>query len=149
CERQPCLHLKQGNTSRIIEKDGCAVGVDTSLGVSYHGQAVIVTTGTFMRGLLHVGLQNEAGGRMGDATSTLSDSLRGLGFEIGRFKTGTPCRLLARSIDFSRCGLQAGDDPPPPFTFNPEMLSPAPNDIFTLNSYREGKFHVEQIPCWI
>ncbi len=88
-------------------------------------------------------------GRMGDSVSTLSDSLRQLGFEIGRFKTGTPCRLNGRSIDFSKCEIQHGDNPPPRFTFMPELLEAGGDDIFSLNSYRDGVFHVEQIPCWI
>jgi len=148
-ERTERLDLKQGNAVRILTTAGCASGVETNLGVQYNGRAVIVTTGTFMRGLLHVGLQNQAGGRMGDAASSLSDSLRELGFEVGRFKTGTPCRLVGRSIDFSACSRQDGDDPPPAFTFLPESLERGPDDIFSLNGTREGKFHVEQIPCWI
>jgi tRNA uridine 5-carboxymethylaminomethyl modification enzyme len=100
-----------------------------------------------MRGLLHVGLKNQSGGRMGDPASSLSDSLKALGFEIGRFKTGTPCRLNGRSIDFSRCEPQQGDTPPPRFSF--EEFEAGEGDLFTLNRYREGMFHVEQIPCWI
>ena len=92
-------------------------GIETSLGVRIESSSVIVTTGTFMRGLMHVGLQNEKGGRMGDATSTLSDDLIRLGFEVKRFKTGTPCRLNGRSIDFSKCERQEGDNPPPLFSF--------------------------------
>ncbi|MBV8352327.1 MAG: tRNA uridine-5-carboxymethylaminomethyl(34) synthesis enzyme MnmG, partial [Verrucomicrobia bacterium] len=121
----------------------------TTLGLRIHASAVIITTGTFMRGLLHVGLQNQAGGRMGDGVSTLSENLRELGFEIGRFKTGTPCRLNSRSIDFSRCERQDGDEPPPRFSFRPEELKKGANDFFTLNEFRGELFHVEQIPCWI
>jgi tRNA uridine 5-carboxymethylaminomethyl modification enzyme len=99
--------------------------------------------------LLHVGLRNQTGGRMGDAASTLSQSLSELGFEIGRFKTGTPCRLNARSINFSRCERQDGDEPPPRFSFRPEMLERSPNELFTLNTSTGHLFHVEQIPCWI
>lgn len=149
CERQPNLAVKQGNAVRILEENGRAVGVETNLGLQFQGRSVVITTGTFMRGLLHVGLQNQAGGRMGDGSSTLSASLLELGFEIGRFKTGTPCRLNGRSIDFTRCDIQNGDNPPPPFTFMPELLAAESNDIFTLNPIRNGKFHVEQIPCWI
>jgi len=143
------LDLKQGNAIRILIDDNGATGVETNLGSRYLGRAVIVTTGTFMRGLLHVGLQNQAGGRMGDASSSLSDSLKELGFEIGRFKTGTPCRLVGRSIDFTVCARQDGDEPPPAFTFMPELLERGENDIFSLNGLKEGKFHVEQLPCWI
>jgi tRNA uridine 5-carboxymethylaminomethyl modification enzyme len=148
-ERTDRLDLKQGNAVRILTSDHGATGVATNLGVQYNGRAVIITTGTFMRGLLHVGLQNQAGGRMGDASSSLSDSLRELGFEVGRFKTGTPCRLVGRSIDFSACGRQDGDEPPPAFSFLPELLERESDDIFSLNGLRDGKFHVEQLPCWI
>jgi tRNA uridine 5-carboxymethylaminomethyl modification enzyme len=75
--------------------------------------------------------------------------MRQLGFEVGRFKTGTPCRLNARSIDFSRCAIQLGDEPVPTFSFDPEAGDDAYGEIFTLNSVRNGKFHVEQLPCWI
>src|ERR1700678_2926184 len=121
CERQQNLEIHQGNVVRILEESGKAVGVETNLGLQIRGRAVIITTGTFMRGLLHVGLQNQAGGRMGDSVSTLSDSLKELGFEIGRFKTGTPCPLVGRSIDFASCARQDGDEPPPAFTFMPEL----------------------------
>jgi len=148
-ERAEHLDLKQGNVVRITTTRGRAAGVETNLGVRYLGRAVIVTTGTFMRGLLHVGLQNQFGGRMGDAPSSLSDNLRELGFEVGRFKTGTPCRLAGRTIDFGACARQDGDEPPPAFTFIPELLERESDDIFSLNGMRDGKFHVEQIPCWI
>src|SRR5882724_522286 len=95
-ERTPNLDLKQGNVVKILVEGDRACGVETNLGLQVRGHAVVVTTGTFMRGLLHVGMQNQAGGRMGDAVSTLSDSLRHLGFEVQRFKTGTPCRLNGR-----------------------------------------------------
>ena len=148
-ERQEHLDLKQGNVTRILTEDGQVSGVETNLGLRVLGKAVVVTTGTFMRGLLHVGLQNQTGGRMGDGFSTLSDSLREFGFEIGRFKTGTPCRLNGRTIDFSRCERQDGDDPPLPFSHISETLTPCDDDIFTLNHWSDGMFHVEQLPCWI
>ena len=149
CERQPGLDVKQGNATRIIEENGKAVGIETNFGLQFRGHSVVITTGTFMRGLLHVGMQNQAGGRMGDSVSTLSDSLRVLGFDIARFKTGTPCRLNAQSIDFTKCERQDGDEPAPAFSFLPEKLTRRENDIFSLNSLREGMFHVEQLPCWI
>jgi len=149
CERHPNLDIKQGNAIEILEKNGKAVGVQTDFGLQFPGQSVVITTGTFMRGLLHVGLQNQSGGRMGDGHSTVSDSLRALGFELGRFKTGTPCRINGRSINFSRCTAQHGDNPPSLFSFMPELLERKENDLFTLNSYRDEMFHVEQIPCWI
>ncbi len=147
-ERQAHLDLKQGNIDRILVDDDGAAGIETSLGMRIMARAVVVTTGTFMRGLLHVGLQNQPGGRMADAVSTLSDSLKGLGFEVGRFKTGTPCRLHGRTIDFTRCQPQAGDDPPKPFTFMTEYLAHSRHDIFSLNHWDGALFHVEQLPCW-
>jgi tRNA uridine 5-carboxymethylaminomethyl modification enzyme len=86
---------------------------------------------------------------MADTSSSLSDNLRQLGFQVGRFKTGTPCRLNARSIDFSRCAIQPGDEPPPTFSFYEEEIGDHGEEIFTLNRVRSGKFHVEQVPCWI
>ncbi len=148
-ERQAGLDLKQGNAVRILTGDEGVTGVETNLGMRFEGSAVVITTGTFMRGLLHVGLQNQSGGRMGDSFSTLSDSLRDLGFEVGRFKTGTPCRLHGKTIDFSKCGPQPGDEPPELFTYMPELLSRELHDIFNLNHYLDGLFHVEQLPCWI
>ena len=123
--------------------------METNLGLRVLGQAVVITTGTFMRGLLHVGLQNQAGGRMGDSFSTLSDSLRELGFEVGRFKTGTPCRLHGKTIDFAKCQPQPGDEPARPFSFVPERLERRQDDIFSLNHWADGVFHVEQLPCWM
>jgi tRNA uridine 5-carboxymethylaminomethyl modification enzyme len=147
-EATPHLRLLQGNVAQLLTGPDGAEGIVTNLGLTIRGKSVVVTTGTFMRGLLHVGQQNQSGGRMGDAVSTLSDNLRELGFEVGRFKTGTPCRLNGRSIDFSRCERQDGDFPPPLFSYGEED-SPALDQPFTLNRRTGGVFHVEQIPCWI
>src|SRR5881227_747865 len=114
-ERSPNLDLKQANVSRVIVADGSAVGVETDLDLAVEGRNVVVTSGTFLRGLLHVGNNSRPGGRMADASSSLSQNLQELGFEIGRFKTGTPCRINRGSIDFSRCEVQPGDEPPPRF----------------------------------
>ncbi len=150
CERQAYLDVQQGNAARIVVENDRACGVETALGVRYRAGAVVITTGTFLRGLLHVGMQNQAGGRMGDGSSSLSDSLRALGFEVRRFKTGTPCRLNRRSIDFTQLEPQFGDEAPSIFTHHPERLGDRhAEDIFTLNHWRDGAFHVEQTPCWI
>ncbi|MEI8234194.1 MAG: tRNA uridine-5-carboxymethylaminomethyl(34) synthesis enzyme MnmG [Verrucomicrobiota bacterium] len=149
CERQPRLTLRQGHVVELLAEGDRAAGVRTDLGEEVRCRAVVVTTGTFLRGLLHVGLRNTPGGRMGDAPSTLSASLTRLGFELGRFKTGTPCRLNARTIDFSQCCPQQGDTPPPLFSFLPELMAVGPGDLFTLNRWDGKKFHVEQKPCWI
>lgn len=166
-ENQPNLDLHQGNAAEILVEGDAVVGVRTSLGLIYPTQSVVISSGTFMRGLLHVGLQNQAGGRMGDSISTLSDSLRHLGFEVKRFKTGTPCRINSRSVDFTKCEEQPGDTPPPPFSYlsgivdteelawqnnrHPSAGSPGkpPRSPFTLNHWAPNSFHVEQIPCWI
>ena len=148
-ETEPNLELLQGNVVRILIEGGAVQGIETNLGLQIRAETVIITTGTFMRGLLHVGLQNQSGGRMGDAASTLSQNLRELGFEIGRFKTGTPCRLNGRTIDFNRCERQDGDEPPPRFSFSSGDLREGPDDLFTLNRCSHDLFHVEQIPCWI
>ncbi|MBN8418149.1 MAG: tRNA uridine-5-carboxymethylaminomethyl(34) synthesis enzyme MnmG [Verrucomicrobia bacterium] len=163
-ENQPNLDLHQGNAAEILVENDAITGIRTSLGMIYRTKAVVISSGTFMRGLLHVGQQNQAGGRMGDSISTLSDSLRELGFDVQRFKTGTPCRLNSRSIDFSKCELQPGDEPAPRFSYLSGVLPEDESEIstedsnplpgtgpnqFTLNSWALEKFHVEQIPCWI
>ena len=125
------------------------VGITTSLGLEISAKSVILSAGTFMGGLMHVGLRNEKGGRMGDATSQVSEALKRLGFAVERFKTGTPCRLNGRSIDFSRCERQDGDEPPPKFSFMADTITRGSDDLFTLNPWGDPSFHVEQLPCWI
>jgi tRNA uridine 5-carboxymethylaminomethyl modification enzyme len=147
-ERAPNLDLKQATVSNVLVGSGAVRGVETDLGVAIGAQAVIITSGTFLRGLLHVGENSKPGGRMADASSALSDNMRRLGFTVGRFKTGTPCRLNRRSIDFSQCQIQSGDEPPPRFAFF-EGANHLADDVFTLNYSHGGKFHVEQLPCWI
>lgn len=149
CERQPNLDVKQGQIADLLTQDDCIQGVTTNLGVAYRSKSVVVTTGTFLRGLLHVGLQNQAGGRMGDSASTFSDCLKRLGFEVERLKTGTPPRLLKQSINFKNLALQPGDTPPPAFSYMVHQLKKGADELFTLNEYRDGLFHVEQIPCWV
>ncbi|HEY3661096.1 MAG TPA: tRNA uridine-5-carboxymethylaminomethyl(34) synthesis enzyme MnmG [Candidatus Udaeobacter sp.] len=148
-EQAQNLDLTQGTVSRIVTDGGAVVGVDTDMGVAIATRSAVITSGTFLRGLLHVGENTKRGGRMADASSNLSTNLKELGFQVGRFKTGTPCRLNGRSIDFTRCLIQLGDDPPCGFSFQPEEIGTGANEIFTLNRVRNGKFHVEQLPCWI
>lgn len=148
-ENEPNLDLHQGNISKLLVEGDAITGAETNLGVRFSSRSVVVTTGTFMRGLMHVGLQNQAGGRMGDSASTLSDDLLRLGFEVRRFKTGTPCRLNARTIDFSKCERQDGDTPVPRFSFRSNEEPAGEDDIFTLNRWSDPMFHVEQMPCWI
>ncbi len=144
-EATPLLDVKQASVSKILAVGGRVTGVETDLGLVIHATAIVVTAGTFLRGLLHVGEKSKAGGRMGDTVSNLSESLQQLGLNIGRFKTGTPCRVNRRSIDFNRCEIQYGDEPRPQFSFLP--LEPVrANEIFSLNG---PTFHMEQQPCWI
>ena len=153
-ECQDHLDLHQGNVANLLIKNDVAYGIRTNLGVEYHTEAIIISSGTFMRGLMHVGKENQAGGRMGDGISTLSDSLKSLGIEIERFKTGTPCRINGRSINTDLCERQDGDEPPPKFSFLADTIvkenkSSSGLDTFTLNNWSDPMFHVEQLPCWI
>ncbi len=132
-----------------VDSQSRVTGVETNLGVRIEAKSVVVTTGTFLRGLLHVGMSQQRGGRMGDPPSSLSASLAELGFEISRFKTGTPCRLNARTINFSACEIQEGDEHPQRFSFLSDKPVRDLAERFTLNTVRDGVFHVEQIPCWI
>ena len=118
CESEPNLDVKQGQSAKIIHNHGVALGIETLLGIQYFSETVVVTTGTFLRGLMHIGSNQQSGGRAGDAAAiNLSASLQELGLELGRLKTGTPPRLLRKSIDFSKTEIQPGDDPVPYFTF--------------------------------
>ena len=118
CEREPNLLIQQGQVSQLLHSDRKIHGVETVMGVDYFAKTVVITTGTFLRGLMHVGDAQQQGGRSGEAASTgLSGSLQELGFELGRLKTGTPPRLLKRSIDLSQLEEQPGDDPVPYFSY--------------------------------
>ena len=123
CERQGRLDLKQGHVVRLLHGGGAVLGVATDLGINYSSRAVVLTTGTFLRGRMHFGGQQHAGGRAGEGAAIgLSDSLKEVGVELGRFKTGTPPRLCRRSIDFAKTEIQTGDEPIPYFTFWKEDL---------------------------
>ncbi len=117
-ENQGNLSVRQGIVERLLVEGGRITGVLTTWGETFLAQAVIVTTGTFLKGLIHIGLQHFEAGRMGDFSSVgLADSLKELGFSIGRLKTGTCPRLDGRTIDFSHLEAQQSDDPPMPFSF--------------------------------
>ena len=160
CESEPNLDVKQGQSSRILHKDGVAIGVETTLDVQYLGTCVVVTTGTFLRGLMHIGTNQQTGGRAGDAAAmSLSGSLQELGLELGRLKTGTPPRLLRRSIDFSKMEVQPGDEPVSYFTFWKDDLFhmeqshvPAPALSLSGGKYPPGSILDRingQLPCYI
>jgi tRNA uridine 5-carboxymethylaminomethyl modification enzyme len=160
CERQDNLDCQQGQSAKLLVRDNQVFGVETTLGVQYHGATVIITTGTFLRGLMHIGSTQQAGGRAGEAAAMgLSGSLQEIGIELGRLKTGTPPRLLRRSIDFSRTAIQMGDEPVPYFTywkddlFHVEHSELPVNDRYNSNErYPSGSILDQlkgQLPCHI
>lgn len=122
-ETCPNLTLRQGSVERLLVTNREVEGVETQIGEIFHGRRVILTTGTFLKGLIHVGEKNYAAGRAGDfSAQELSGSLTELGFRIGRLKTGTCPRLDGRTIDYSRLQVQDGDDQPTPFSFSTEKI---------------------------
>jgi tRNA uridine 5-carboxymethylaminomethyl modification enzyme len=134
-EAQANLTLRQ-ETIEGLQIEGCrgpggqqaamgrVVGVVASGGTVYRARAVVLTTGTFLKAIMHTGEAKARGGRAGDTSAeTLSDSLVSCGFELARFKTGTPCRLNGRTIDFSKCEPQPGDADPRPFSFSTERVT--------------------------
>jgi tRNA uridine 5-carboxymethylaminomethyl modification enzyme len=160
CERQENLDVKQGQTASLLHKDGEVYGVATTLEVEYHGKTVVVTTGTFLRGLMHIGSNQQSGGRAGESAAMgLSNSLKEIGLELGRLKTGTPPRLNRRSIDFGKMDVQPGDDPVPYFTywkddlFHVEHSGVNPLDIgHSAGKYPPGSILDRvngQLPCYI
>lgn len=149
-ERQGMLDVKQGGVVRIFTRNCEVTGVETDLGLRFSARSIVLTAGTFLQGLLHVGSRKLRGGRMADSSSPLSENLRELGFSVGRFKTGTPCRLNANSINFDRCRRQDGDIAPTRFSYLPPQVEFNETEEFLmLNGARDNAFHVEQIPCWI
>ncbi|MDE3045083.1 MAG: tRNA uridine-5-carboxymethylaminomethyl(34) synthesis enzyme MnmG [Verrucomicrobiota bacterium] len=110
-EKTPYLHIKQGTTESLLVEGGQIMGVGTQEGIAYRAKTVVLSSGTFMKGLIHIGMTNFSGGRAGDKAATgLSPCLESLGFRLGRLKTGTPPRIHRRSIDFSKCEEQLSDE---------------------------------------
>ena len=136
-ENQPNLWLFQQAVDDFIIKnrDGnpCVTGVITQVGIRFYAKSVVLTVGTFLAGKIHVGMQSHSGGRAGDPpATTLSARLRELNLPVGRLKTGTPPRIDGRSINFSKCTEQEGDDPTP---------------VFSYQGARN--MHPPQVSCWI
>ncbi|MCX7724747.1 MAG: tRNA uridine-5-carboxymethylaminomethyl(34) synthesis enzyme MnmG [Thermodesulfovibrio sp.] len=118
------LAIKQAMVEEIVVENGKVKGVITSLGVFYGAKAVIVTPGTFLNGLIHIGLNSFEAGRAGEFPSKgLSESIRKLGLKMGRLKTGTPPRIDAKTIDFSKTEEQHGDNPPTPFSYSTKEIT--------------------------
>ena len=131
-ENQTNLVLKQGMLKKVLIKNDHIIGIETQFGEIIHSMAVVLTPGTFTRGLLHYGEKQIQGGRAGEGSANeFSDQLIDIGFKIERMKTGTPPRLDAKTIDFEGLDVQPGDDPPLPFSFRTKEISQT------------------QIPCWI
>ena len=131
-ESQPNLDLKQGSVVRLMMQGEKVRGVETADGLCFYGQSVVLTTGTFMRGLIHVGLQHFPGGRAGEPVSMgLSDHLAELGLRVGRLKTGTPARLDGNTINYEGLEPQFGDFPPAPFSADTKAIT------------------ARQVPCYI
>jgi tRNA uridine 5-carboxymethylaminomethyl modification enzyme len=132
-EQQPGLSIFQQAVDDIWTEGDAAVGVVTQLGIRFRARAVVLTAGTFLGGLVHVGLKNYRAGRAGDpAALTLAERLREMRLPVGRLKTGTPPRLDGRTIDFSVLAEQPGDSPEPVFSFLGQRSQ-----------------HPQQMPCWI
>ncbi|MEI8062536.1 MAG: tRNA uridine-5-carboxymethylaminomethyl(34) synthesis enzyme MnmG [Verrucomicrobiota bacterium] len=132
-ERQNNLDVKQAMIEELIVKNDQIRGVITKIGMRYDADVIIVTTGTFLRGLIHIGESQIEAGRAAEPSSIgLSENLKKLGFELGRLKTGTPPRVNRRSIDFAKMEIQYGDKQPAFFSFRTPPM-----------------FHVEQVPCYI
>lgn len=129
-KEQPGLTIMGGTVARVLTRAGAVTGIITDSGMRIQASAVVLTSGTFLKGLIHIGLNHFPAGRAGESSAEhLSDCMRDFGFEVGRLKTGTPPRLDRDSINFSVMELQPGDDPPPPF------------------SYRTTRIPLRQVPC--
>jgi len=116
------LDLLEGEGSRLLVHNGEVAGVSGRAGNQIQGRTVILTPGTFLGGLMHFGMKETAGGRIGESPSlALAENLKELGFDLGRLKTGTPARLIRQSIDYSSLEAQCGDEPPLPFSFHPQV----------------------------
>ncbi|MCK9623060.1 MAG: tRNA uridine-5-carboxymethylaminomethyl(34) synthesis enzyme MnmG [Methylobacter sp.] len=150
-ELQPNLQLFQATVSGLIIKDSKVIGCRTNLDIDFFGETVIITTGTFLRGLMHIGQNKNEGGRLGDFSArTLSDSLIAAGIELRRLKTGTPPRILGRTINFLKTQEQKGDEHPVFFAFHDTR---DPGDLFHVEHSGEHRLGwppgTNQVSCWI
>ena len=150
-ELQPNLRMFQATVTGLIFEGGAVTGVRTNLDLEFRGRTVVVTTGTFLRGLMHIGQNKNEGGRLGDfSAKTLSTSFLEAGIELRRLKTGTPPRLLGRSLDFSRMEEQKGDASPTLFAFH-DTRDPEP--MFHVEHSGEQRLGwspgTAQVSCWM
>ncbi|MDP4610484.1 MAG: tRNA uridine-5-carboxymethylaminomethyl(34) synthesis enzyme MnmG [Opitutales bacterium] len=150
-ELQDNLDLFQAMVQGLIYEDGRVVGVSTNLDVEFYAKSVVVTTGTFLRGLMHVGKNKNEGGRMGDFSAKgLSGSFLEAGIELERLKTGTPARILGSSIDFTNLEEQLGDEEPTLFAFYDTREE---QDLFHVEHFGQEKLGwapgEKQVSCWM
>ena len=150
-ELQPNLEIFQATVTGLIFKQGKVVGCRTNLDIEFRSHTVVVTTGTFLRGLMHIGQNKNEGGRLGDfSAKTLSASFLEAGIELRRLKTGTPPRLLGRSLDFTKMEEQKGDAQPTLFAFHDTR---DPQDLFHVEQTGERRLGwtpgCEQVSCWM
>ena len=150
-ELQPNLEIFQATVTGLIFKQGKVVGCRTNLDIEFRSHTVVVTTGTFLRGLMHIGQNKNEGGRLGDfSAKTLSASFLEAGIELRRLKTGTPPRLLGRSLDFAKMEEQKGDAQPTLFAFHDTR---DPQDLFHVEQTGERRLGwtpgCEQVSCWM
>ena len=123
-EKNPNIDFWQDMVIGIETTDGIVTGVKTRLGMIVNAKTVVLTSGTFMNGLIHLGEKNYGGGRAGEGASLgITESLIKLGFEAGRMKTGTPPRVDGRSLDYSKMEVQGGDENPSKFSYTDETVS--------------------------
>ncbi len=147
-ETTPGVQVFQGDVCEILVEGGRVVGIETTWGQRFRAKAIVLCSGTFMRGLLHVGMDHIPGGRLGDAPSGISASLARLGFPLARFKTGTSPRVKGSTIDFAACGVQPGDAPAPLFSYRARTeLRRESEPACTLNHWAEPDFCLQQLPC--
>ncbi len=138
----PNLEVRQEMVEKILAKGEEATGVRTNLGNIYHAKKIIVTTGTFLRGLIHIGEIRQEAGRAGEfASNALSDSLKELGLTLGRLKTGTCARIDAKTIDFGKMEIQPGDEEPIPFSFRTDKESFNPTQLPCYITYTNERTH--------
>jgi len=150
-ELQANLRVFQATVTELVYEADKVVGCRTNLDIEFRGQTVVVTTGTFLRGLMHIGQNKNEGGRLGDfSAKTLSASFLQAGIELQRLKTGTPPRLLGRSLDFTRMQEQKGDERPTLFAFHDTR---DPQDLFHVEQTGERRLGwqpgCEQVSCWM
>ena len=142
------VQLVQGDAAEIVTDNGRVTGVTTTWGQKIAARAVVLCSGTFMRGLLHVGMDHLPGGRLGAAATGISACLSKLGFPLARFKTGTSPRIKGSTIDFSSLEMQPGDEPPPLFSnISRDVLSRSREPHCTLNYLADADFELQQMAC--